>query len=616
MARTGTRQSLRVRLVLWTGACMLAIAGSALGTTAWSLWTHGTAAAVDRAASTATLEGQRVGRLLETRLAALAALGGAWEERIGTPFQPTKGEADSALTTLLRAREDFGSVYAMWPGDNGGGIPWAESYVLRQEDHLGSSDEPSGPDDIAEDWFRLPAVEGRTAVLDPYIDEVAGRKILMTSLVLPLRQEGKPVGMIGADLYIDQMQELLDSAKVFDGAGSLVLLSQDLQVVAWSGRPQNAGLGLDSLDAELGSLVRDAADGARERLLRDTLHVAAPVPLGSLGRWWLVVRVPREVVLRPVVEVLSRGLVVSGLLVVLGLGALWWLGGILVAPLSRLSKALSAIASGGGDLTRRLEVRGEDEIAEASAAFNRFAETVRGLVLDAKAAGVQVAGGAGSLDEVGRNLESTAADSSRGLGSAAAAVEELSSTLGEVSRSGDSAKQSILMVSAAVEEMAASIQEIAGSGERMRHEMGETVRTVERASADVEILATASREITQVVEAMQASTSGTIAGIRGIHDRIESIQSAVHSNASAVEEQSITTRDIAANVSQASSQVLEVTRQVSLAADASLTISREVASLDSLGRSAAALAGSVAQSAARLRGLAREQEERLAGFEV
>lgn len=49
-------------------------------------------------------------------------------------------------------------------------------------------------------------------------------------------------------------------------------------------------------------------------------------------------------------------------------------------PLSSTVRAMNAVASGDGDLTRRLDATGKDEISQLARAFNSFADQVQSLV--------------------------------------------------------------------------------------------------------------------------------------------------------------------------------------------------------------------------------------------
>jgi len=74
----------------------------------------------------------------------------------------------------------------------------------------------------------------------------------------------------------------------------------------------------------------------------------------------------------------------SGLIVVVAIGLVVVLASLSVLtlsmPLKQVALRMRDIAEGEGDLTRRLDVQGKDEIAQVSAAFNTFADTIQRLI--------------------------------------------------------------------------------------------------------------------------------------------------------------------------------------------------------------------------------------------
>lgn len=56
-----------------------------------------------------------------------------------------------------------------------------------------------------------------------------------------------------------------------------------------------------------------------------------------------------------------------------------------IIPINRTVELMSEIGSGDGDLTARLEVRGQDEMAMISGSFNLFVEKIQKLLLDVRA---------------------------------------------------------------------------------------------------------------------------------------------------------------------------------------------------------------------------------------
>lgn len=73
-----------------------------------------------------------------------------------------------------------------------------------------------------------------------------------------------------------------------------------------------------------------------------------------------------------------------GLVLIAALGATNWvvLSRYVIAPLSKVSEAMSEIAQGGGDLTRRLNIQTNDEVGELASTFDKFVANLQMLVKD------------------------------------------------------------------------------------------------------------------------------------------------------------------------------------------------------------------------------------------
>ena len=129
----------------------------------------------------------------------------------------------------------------------------------------------------------------------------------------------------------------------------------------------------------------------------------------------------------------------AALVVSLPLLAFIWLfiRNVVTIPLDQMESGLRSIASGEGDLTRRLEVKGRDEIGRVSSVFNemmaKFADLVR-----------HVGESAGQVSTAARNLSASAGQVTDGShrqneksDSAAAAVEQLVSSISSIAQSAE-----------------------------------------------------------------------------------------------------------------------------------------------------------------------------------
>ena len=78
----------------------------------------------------------------------------------------------------------------------------------------------------------------------------------------------------------------------------------------------------------------------------------------------------------------QQQLILLALGIFLGAIAAWIISNLISKNLNTAVRAMRDVAEGEGDLTRRLEVKGNDEIAQLSAAFNTFSAKVAALIAE------------------------------------------------------------------------------------------------------------------------------------------------------------------------------------------------------------------------------------------
>ncbi len=155
-------------------------------------------------------------------------------------------------------------------------------------------------------------------------------------------------------------------------------------------------------------------------------------------------------------------------------------------PLRQTMRAMADIGSGEADLTRTLEVVGNDELSTLSRDFNRFTEKLRGVV-------GQLFDTAGSLDA-----------SSRALGGLSTEAHEHS-----VNQS-----QQMELVATAVNQVSYAVQEVAKNAEQAALEVGEAGRQAEQGQKSIdaslrqiEQLSTTIGKSVQVIESLASETT-------------------------------------------------------------------------------------------------------------
>lgn len=158
----------------------------------------------------------------------------------------------------------------------------------------------------------------------------------------------------------------------------------------------------------------------------------------------------------------------------------------IVKPLRTTVMTLQDIAEGEGDLTRRLDESGQDEVSDLAKEYNLFISKIQELVQ-------QVAKSTNLM---------------------ASATEELSSVAGETRQSVVTQREQTSQIATAMTEMAASIQEIAGNthnaatnAEQTTEIASECNRTVGRSVDAINLLAAEVEQASQTIRSLRAQSS-------------------------------------------------------------------------------------------------------------
>jgi methyl-accepting chemotaxis protein len=175
---------------------------------------------------------------------------------------------------------------------------------------------------------------------------------------------------------------------------------------------------------------------------------------------------------------------------------------MVVRPIDGLRAALIAIAQGNGDLTRRIPLPQsaggklpDDEVSQLAATFNLFLDNLQTLIRKVGINTGKVTGASGQLDGLSRQV-ATNADVTRSNAQTARTVSQ------EVS-------SDMMMVGAAVEEMVSSIREISGSAQTAAQIASEAVTEARGASETIGRLSASTASIGEVLAMIEKVASQT-----------------------------------------------------------------------------------------------------------
>ncbi|WP_394132908.1 methyl-accepting chemotaxis protein [Marinobacter nauticus] len=168
----------------------------------------------------------------------------------------------------------------------------------------------------------------------------------------------------------------------------------------------------------------------------------------------------------------------------------------IIRPLKSAVTAMNGIASGDGDLTRRLEVSGRDELSQLATAFNSFADQVHGLVRQVRQSAETLNVTTGELNEVMVEAEQGVERQKSESDQVATAMNEMTAAAQEVagnaSEASDSAGHATAQVTDAQGLVYQAIEVIGGLSKQVE----EGVQVIEKLGTD-------SRQIDSVLEVIR-----------------------------------------------------------------------------------------------------------------
>lgn len=181
---------------------------------------------------------------------------------------------------------------------------------------------------------------------------------------------------------------------------------------------------------------------------------------------------------------------------------------------------IDALAAGDGDLTRRLELGGRDELSAMANSINHFVDKVHRLVKEVMASTAEVASAAEQLERITHDSSGSVHRHHVETEQVATAMNEMTATVQEVAQSALSASDAALSADAATEEghqvvlhTEASIEQLAREVERAANAMGLVGEHSEQISSVLEVIRAIAEQtnllaLNAAIEAARAGEQG------------------------------------------------------------------------------------------------------------
>jgi methyl-accepting chemotaxis protein len=367
------------------------------------------------------------------------------------------------------------------------------------------------PEDEFEDpeegeYYQLPRERGYTILLAPYLDDVGGKKVLNTTVAVPLfSRDGrkKVLGAIGIDISVDLLQSMSQEHKPF-GNGVSAVFSSDGTVVAHFD-PDRIGEPMEETEQDMaGPYLDDFTEAVGNGKLFYFTNfirgekaqyniVVTPIIIGENNTpWSYAVAVPTKTVMAAVSRMVLMVIIISIVVVTLVIMAAIVLSRSLSKPIVMVTDTLRDISEGEGDLTKQLTVAGNDEIHDLSLYFNKTLGNIKNLIGIIKYK-------VHALTNTGHELSVNMVKTSAAVDEIAANFEEIKGletkqqkASGEVDKSLENIKTSINLLNKLIEEQTESVNTSSSAIEEMTANIHSVTQTLIENGKNVETLTEAS----------------------------------------------------------------------------------------------------------------------------
>lgn len=549
---------------------------------------------------------QQLASLTQGHARAIGEWVGARTRMIEAARAPVAG--DDPVTALVQLAESGGFLSA---------------YLGKPDGSLIASDGWVPPDDYdprQRSWYIDATNRGGTIVSLPFVDANSGRMVV--SFATPVERNGKLVGVIGGDVVIDTI--IADVATIQPTPSSFAFLSTGGETLI---AHPNSDLILEPVTRLSGYLTPQTMEALGHESDWRAVDIEghgkrlSVVPIAG-SDWELGVALDtREA------NAGLRGVIHSSLITLLVVAAMatvllgMWLKRSL-GGLVRARDAMENIASGSGDLTRRLPEEGRDEVAQIASAFNRFVAKMEAVMLTIRDSSEAVHVAATEITSGGQDLSQRTETAASSLQQTSASMEEITSTVehtAESSRQADSLSQSassvatrggevVSQVVSTMEDITASSRQIADIVTLMDGIAFQTNLLALNASVEAARAGEQGRGFAVVAGEVRQLASRSASAAREIKALIDTSVARTEDGAELVRTAGTTMDEIVSSITRVADVLGEITTATAEQSDGIGQVNVAVSELDRMIQQNAALVEESTTAAEQL----KEQADRLA----
>ena len=474
----------------------------------------------------------------------------------------------------------------------------------------------------ASEYYLCSKETKKSCVIDPAPYKVGDKVVMLASFIEPIMLNGAFQGIVGADLSVNFIQEMLLGAnqKLYSGAGEMALIGSNSRIVAYTKDPSKFGEKVsDILDsqqiANMGNLKRGEVTYTVDKA-HDRIELYLPFGIGQTdARWTLMLQLPLNAVMADLQKLQGDlnaqrksdtfGMAMVGLLIAgIGLLVIWLVGHGIARPLKQMVAMLDDIAKGEGDLTRRLTSDRADELGSIAKGFNTFLAKLQAMITQVVTSVQSVSDSSEHTADIAIRTNIGVQKQMAEIDQVATAVHEMTATAQDVARNATQAAQAASHADQAAAQGMQIVRDTSNSIGVLAIEIGKAVgvvQTLAKDSENINAILTAIRGIAEQTNllALNAAIEAARAGEQGrgfavVADEVRNLaqktQKATEEIQTMIQQLQQGTRDVVRVMEDSQNRTDESVQHAAKAAEALETITQAVSVINDMNTQIASAA--------------------------
>jgi len=419
---------------------------------------------------------------------------------------------------------------------------------------VGNSGVISDYDATQEDWYKEVKLAQKLMITDIYFDKGISDKYMFSFLDV---ENG---GVIGGDIFLDAVDPFIKNVdfrgatiQLYDGKGGLISTSGN----------GNFGDRISDYNnlTDLESQVLTTPKGEYRYQINGFEQYVLYSELELIGgkKWHLVINIDGAIAYDFMAEQLLSSIITMAILIALTILLLLFTLNKIYHPIVLLKQRIADLAEGDGDLTQRLEVTGEDDLAQISQHVNEFISQLQLMMRE-------ILNSSGQISQEIEQLKLVSESNGKSLTAHTSETEQTVTAITQMSASAngvaESAKQTALNTQQASNEAMSSKELVTASADSVKI----LVNQVDAAAGCINTMNENTQEIVAVLSVIGAIADQT--NLLALNAAIEAARAGEQGRGFAVVADEV--RSLAARTQSSTAEINEILCK--LTSDATLAV--------------------------------------------